>query len=83
MRHDEQRIAQLLRLLPSAPEGWVRAAQELPSARTGLDGLAARAEADAAERARILANLEEALAAEGIEPTPTIVATLRSRLGPS
>ena len=78
--YDEERIATLLRLLPPAPEGWVRAAQELPRARAELDALVSRAEEDAAFRARVVADLEAALEAEGIEPTPSVVAALRSRL---
>ena len=78
--YDEQRIAELLRLLPSPPEGWVRAAQELPQARTELAALVARAEADAAFRARVVADLEAALESEGIDPTPSVVAALRVRL---
>jgi hypothetical protein len=78
--YDVVRIAELLRLLPPAPLGWVRAAQELPAARTEIAGLVARAEADAAFRARVIADLESALEAEGIEATPSVVAALRSRL---
>jgi hypothetical protein len=78
--YDEETIAALLRLLPPAPEGWVRAAQELPAAREELDRLVARAEADAAFRARVVADLEAALQDEGIEATPSVVAALRLRL---
>jgi hypothetical protein len=78
--YDEQRIAELLRLLPPPPTGWVRAAQELPQARAELDGLVARAEADTAFRARVVADLEAALESEGIDPTPSVVAALRVRL---
>jgi hypothetical protein len=78
--YDEERIAELLRLLPPAPVGWVRAAQELPAARTEIAALVARAEADAAFRARVVADLETALEAEGIAVTPSVVAALRSRL---
>jgi hypothetical protein len=78
--YDEERIAELLRLLPPAPVGWVRAAQELPAARAGVAALVARAEADVAFRARVVADLESALEAEGIEATPSVVAALRSRL---
>jgi hypothetical protein len=78
--YDEVRIAELLRLLPPAPPGWVRAAQELPAARTEVAELVARAEADAAFRALVIADLEAALEAEGIEATPSVVAALRSRL---
>jgi hypothetical protein len=78
--YDEERIAELLRLLPAAPVGWVQAAQELPAARDELTALVARAEADAAFRARVVADLEAALRAEGIEATPSVVAALRLRL---
>jgi hypothetical protein len=78
--YDEQRIAELLRLLPPAPSGWVRAAEELPAARIEIAGLVARAEADAAFRALVIADLETALETEGIEATPSVVAALRSRL---
>ena len=79
--YDPERIAALLRLLPPAPEGWVRAAQELPQARAEIAALVTRAEEDAAFRARVLADLEAALEAEGIDATPSVVAVLRTRLG--
>ncbi|HZS24094.1 MAG TPA: hypothetical protein VFA30_03810 [Gaiellaceae bacterium] len=78
--YDIERIAGLLRLLRPAPSGWVRAAQELPQARSEVAALVARAEADAAFRARVVADLEAALEAEGIAPTPSTVAALRVRL---
>jgi hypothetical protein len=78
--YNEERIAELLRLLPPTPEGWVRAAQELPLARAELAAIVARAEADAAFRAIVVADLEAALESEGIEPTPSVVAALRVRL---
>jgi hypothetical protein len=78
--YDEERIAELLRLLPQLPEGWVRAAQELPQARAELAAIVARAEADSAFRSRVVADLEAALEAEGIDPTPSVVAALRVRL---
>ena len=77
---EEERIAELLRALPPAPEGWVRAAQELPLARMGLDEIVRRAEEDAAFRARLVADLEGALAAEGIEPAPQLLDAVRDRL---
>jgi hypothetical protein len=76
----EDRLAELLRALPAPPPGWVEAARELPSALAGIDTLVERAEADAAERAAILAGLEEALAREGVEPTSGTVGLLRRRL---
>jgi hypothetical protein len=78
--YDEQRLGRLIGMLPPAPDGWVRAAQELPAARRGLDQLVARAEADAAFRASVLADLESALQAEGVEPAPRVVVELRRLL---
>jgi hypothetical protein len=78
--YDEERIAAFLRQLPPAPSGWVRAAQELPQARVEIAALVARAEEDAAYRARVVADLEAALEAEGIEATPSVVAVLRTTL---
>ena len=79
--YDEERIAELLRMLPAPPQGWVRAAQELPQARAEIEQIVARAEADAAFRTRLVADLEAALEAEGYEATPSVVAALRLRLG--
>lgn len=78
--YDEEQIADLLRRLPPAPEGWVRAAQELPFARRGLDDIVERARADDRFRRALIADLESALAAEGYEPDPTVVEALRRRL---
>lgn len=80
MSYDEERLGELLRLLPEVPEGWVRAAQELPVARAALDTLVALAEADAAERERIVTDLEAALVAEGVEPNSPLLTELRQRL---
>jgi hypothetical protein len=81
MTVDEVTIARLLRELPRPPEGWIRAAQELPAARAALDGLVARAEADARLREEILGDLEAALRREGFTPDRRNVASLRARLG--
>ena len=80
MSYDEERLGELLRILPPAPEGWVQAAQELPTARAAMDQLVARAEADAELRRRILNDLEAALAAEGVERNSALLAELRTRL---
>ena len=76
----EEQLARLIRVLPPAPEGGVRAAQELPFMRPELDEIVARAEADAAFRGRLVADLEAALEAEGYERSPAVVAALRLRL---
>ena len=78
--YDIERIAVMLRLLPAPPEGWVRAAQELPQARAGISVLVARAQEDAAFRAQVVADLEAALEAEGIPVTPSVVAVLCTQL---
>ena len=76
----EEEIAERLRRLPPAPEAWVRAAQELPRARTPLDGIVARAEADAAYRKAVLADLEAALREEGVDPAAPLLDELRRQL---
>jgi hypothetical protein len=76
----EEILAELLRVLPPAPASWVQAAQELPLARQTMDELVARAEADAAFRKTLLADLESALAAEGVEPTRPLLDAIRERL---
>ena len=81
-RYEETRVGELLRRLPPAPEAWVRAAQELPLARLGLDDLVRRAEEDAEFRARVVADLEAALRDEGLEPDPERVEALRRRFQP-
>jgi hypothetical protein len=58
----------------------VRAAQELPLARSGLDDIVERARADERFRRALIADLESALAAEGYEPDPQVVEALRRRL---
>jgi hypothetical protein len=78
--YDEERIGVLLRLLRPAPHGWVRAAQELPGARKAFDEIVGRAEADRAFRTALVADLEQALAAEGIEPDRRLLDELRERL---
>jgi hypothetical protein len=79
-RYDEERIAGLLRALPPVPQGWVRAAQELPYARAELDSIVERAARDAAYRDAVVADLEAALRAKGVEPSTHVVAHLRRRL---
>jgi hypothetical protein len=77
--YDHDTLGRLIAALPPAPDGWVRAAQELPAARRGLDGIVNRAVADAAYRERVIANLESALAEVGIDPTPPLLEELRER----
>ncbi len=78
--YDELRLAELLRMLPPAPEGWVKAAQELPRVRAELDDIVARAVADAEFRQALIADLEDALRMEGYEPETMPLDELRRRL---
>ncbi len=78
--YNEERLGELLRMLPPAPTGWVTAAQELPLARVQFDALVQRAEADAAYRDSVVADLELALRTVGVEPRPAVVEHLRKRL---
>jgi hypothetical protein len=79
-RYDEQRLGKLLRALPPAPEGWVKAAQELPRSRRELDGIVERAVADAEFRKALIEDLEQALRSEGYEPNQVPLDELRKRL---
>ena len=74
---NEERLARLIRALSPAPAAWVRAAQELPLAKAGLDEIVARAEADADFKARLVADLEAALEAEGYERDPAVIEVLK------
>ena len=76
----EEQIALALRALPTPPMGWVEAAKELPSARRELETILDRIERDERFREQAVADLEAMLRAEGVEPTPVVVAHLRRRL---
>jgi hypothetical protein len=80
LRYDEERIGELLRTLPPAPEAWVKAAQELPRARREIEEIAARVEADKEFRAAVTADLEAALEAAGYDISPSLMPALRARL---
>jgi hypothetical protein len=79
-RYDEERLGELLSLLGPAPTGWVQAAQELPSARRGLDEIVERARVDAEFRVLLVADLEAALAEAGYEPTDELIDAVRACL---
>jgi hypothetical protein len=78
---NEERVGLLLRLLGPAPRGWVEAAAQLPRLRAVLDDLVERAQSDASFRATVIADLEAALARQGVEPTPRMLRELQTRLG--
>jgi hypothetical protein len=78
--HNEEILAELLRTLPAAPEAWVKAAQEIPLARRGLDDIVERARADQAFREALIADLESAMQDAGYEPDPALADAVRERL---
>lgn len=78
--YDEQRLAELIKALPPAPQAWVEAAQELPLARERLDDIVARAEADLAFRDALISDLEATLKLEGYDPEAISLDELRRRL---
>ena len=78
--HDIEHLARLIGMFSPPPDAWVRAARELPQARRELDGIVARAEADAEFRAALITDLESALRAGGVEPTRPLLDELRRRV---
>jgi hypothetical protein len=79
-QYDEETLASLLRTLPTPPEAWVRAAQEIPLARRGLDEIVERARADLVFRDALIEDLERALEGAGYEPDPALAEAVRARL---
>jgi len=61
-----ERIAELVALLPPAPQAWVEVAQSLPALQSDLGPLLAEWQADREARAAVLADIEQALRAEGV-----------------
>ena len=78
--YDIERLSRLIGLLPPDAAAWVRAARELPRARRELDSIVERAEADAEYSRALIADLENALRAEGVEPTWPLLDELRRRV---
>ena len=78
--YNEETLADLLRTLPAPPDAWVKAAQEIPLARRGLDDIVERARADLAFREALIADLESALESAGFEPDPALNEAVRERL---
>ena len=78
--YNEETLADLLRTLPAPPQAWVKAAQEIPLARKGLDDIVERALEDQAFREALIADLESAIAGAGYEPDPALTDAVRARL---
>ena len=75
----EERIAELLRALPEPPMGWWRLRSGCLR-RAASETILERIERDEHFRELVAADLEAMLRAEGVEPTPVVVAHLRRRL---
>ena len=77
---DEERLGELIGLLPPAPAGWTTAAKELPRAREALDEIVERARADAEFNRRLRTDLEDALTDAGYDPRAELLAAVRACL---
>jgi hypothetical protein len=77
---DEEAVAELLSVLPPAPEAWVQAAQELPAARLELERLVELAQLDHELAEALRENLEGALAERSIALPAALQRELRERL---
>ena len=80
--YNEETLAVLLRTLPAAPEAWVKAAQEIPLARRGLDNIVERARADRAFREALIDDTESTLEEAGFDHDPALQDAVRARLSP-
>jgi transposase len=78
--YNEETLANILRTLPTPPQAWVKAAQEIPLAQRGLDDIVERARADRAFRDALIADLEQALEAAGFDSNPALADAVRNRL---
>jgi hypothetical protein len=78
--YDEEKLGELLSALPPAPEAWVRAAQNLPLARKGVDEIVERAEEDEDYRRRVIEDPKAALEEADVVAHSDAVEILRRRL---
>ncbi len=78
--YNEEKLGEILSALPPAPEAWVRAAQNLPFARDGLEEIVERAEADEDYRRRAIEDPEAVLEEADVVAHADNVEILRRRL---
>lgn len=78
--YDEERLGELLSSLPPAPEAWVKAAQNLPIARKGVDEIVERAEEDEEYRRRVIEDPRAALEEADVVAHVEAIEILRRRL---
>lgn len=77
---DEHELGRLLRLLPPAPTGWIRAAQELPFLSAELAGILERARGDDRFRDALHADAGATLREQGYDLSPSVLAHLMKLL---
>ena len=77
---DEERLGELRVPCLRRPPRRFEAAQELPAARSGIDEIVERARVDSEFRARLVADLEAAVAAAGYEPSDELLERVRACL---
>lgn len=78
--YDEEKLGEILSALPPAPEAWVKAAQDIPLARRGLEQIVQRADADEEFRRRVIADPEAALEEADVVAHAEDIEILRRRL---
>lgn len=78
--YDEEKLGELLSALPPAPDPWIRAAQDLPLLRGGLDRILERAESDEEFRLRAIAEPEAVLEEADVVAHADAVEILKQRL---
>ena len=78
--YDEEKLGEILSALPPAPEAWVRAAQNIPVARQGLEAIVERAEVDEDYRRRAIEDPEAVLEEADVVAHADAVEILRKRL---
>ena len=78
--YDEEKLGELLSGLPPAPEAWVRAAENLPLARKGVDEIIERAEEDEDYRRRVIEDPKAALEEAEVVAHLDAIEILRRRL---
>lgn len=78
--YDEEKLGEILSALPPAPEAWVRAAQNLPTARQGLEEIIERAVADEEYRRRAIEDPRAVLEEADVVAHADTVEILRNRL---
>ncbi len=78
--YDEERLGELLSALPPAPEARVKAAQDLPLLKHGLEEIVERAETDEEYRRRVVADPAAALEEADVVAHADAVEILRRRL---